>query len=397
MNRAIKLLLGFISLLFAGIIYAWSILKEPLAAEFSWTPSQLALNFTFTMWFFCIGGIAAGVMVRKLKPRYVVMTGGLLSGASFILTAANSGSLTALYMTYGVLGGTGIGMAYNAVISSTNAWFPDKKGTSSGTMMMGFGLSSLILGNIANIMIGLSGVGWRATYVLIGASLGLVLIVTGFFMSVPGPEVKLPEPKKKTSKDDYVTIELDASEMRKRLTFWKLFIFFTFIVGVGNSVISFAKDLSLSVGAGDSPAAVLVGVLAVCNGLGRIMCGLSYDTFGRNRTMLYATFVNIAAPFVLLMAVMTGSITLCVAGICLTGIGYGCCPTLKAAVMLDFYGGKNFNLNFSILLISLIPASMFATVSNLMAQNTGSYQSTFIMLLSCALTALVINFSIKGP
>jgi len=38
--------IGVIAMLFAGVLYAWSILKSPFAAEFGWGPSALALNFT---------------------------------------------------------------------------------------------------------------------------------------------------------------------------------------------------------------------------------------------------------------------------------------------------------------------------------------------------------------
>ena len=38
------------AMLFAGIIYAWSILKVPFASDFGWKAEQLSLNFTITMW-----------------------------------------------------------------------------------------------------------------------------------------------------------------------------------------------------------------------------------------------------------------------------------------------------------------------------------------------------------
>ena len=52
-TRWLYLITGVISMLFAGIIYAWSILKAPLAVEFGWNPAELALNFTIMMCFFC--------------------------------------------------------------------------------------------------------------------------------------------------------------------------------------------------------------------------------------------------------------------------------------------------------------------------------------------------------
>ena len=48
-NRWVILAVSVFAMLFAGIIYAWSILKVPLGENFAWTAQQLSLNFTFTM------------------------------------------------------------------------------------------------------------------------------------------------------------------------------------------------------------------------------------------------------------------------------------------------------------------------------------------------------------
>ena len=56
-RRWFYLVIGVIAMLFAGVLYAWSILKTPLTNEFGWSASQLALNFTLAMSFFCIGGL----------------------------------------------------------------------------------------------------------------------------------------------------------------------------------------------------------------------------------------------------------------------------------------------------------------------------------------------------
>ncbi len=64
--RWLYLAAGVLALLFAGIIYGWSILKAPLAADFGWTADQLALNFTLTMCFFCLGGMAGGLLSKRI-------------------------------------------------------------------------------------------------------------------------------------------------------------------------------------------------------------------------------------------------------------------------------------------------------------------------------------------
>ena len=78
---------GVIAMLFAGVLYAWSILKAPLAGEFGWGPSDLALNFTIAMAFFCIGGLLGAKIAKRLGHRIAIVSSGVLSAAGFILTA----------------------------------------------------------------------------------------------------------------------------------------------------------------------------------------------------------------------------------------------------------------------------------------------------------------------
>ena len=144
--RWLYLAVGTLTMLFAGILYAWSILKTPLAAEFGWDTSALALNFTLTMCFFCLGGFFGSQISRKIGAPLSIVIAGVLAGAGFILTGLLTGSVSLLYVTYAVLAGLGIGVAYNVIISTVNAWFPDKRGLSSGCLLMGFGALAVLLG-----------------------------------------------------------------------------------------------------------------------------------------------------------------------------------------------------------------------------------------------------------
>lgn len=151
--RWFYLTIGVITMSFAGVLYAWSILKSPLSKEFGWSTSQLALNFTIAMSFFCIGGLLGANLIKRIGCLITLIIAGVLSAIGFISTALlQDVSVIMLYFSYGVLSGLGIGIAYNVVISTVSAWFPDKKGLCSGCLMMGFGASALILGNIANAL-----------------------------------------------------------------------------------------------------------------------------------------------------------------------------------------------------------------------------------------------------
>ena len=399
--RWLYLAVGVVALLFAGIIYGWSILKAPLAAEFGWTADQLALNFTLTMCFFCLGGIAGGMLTKKLGIRIALILAAVLSCLGFFLTAKlDGGSVAMLYVNYGLLAGLGIGIAYNVIISTVNTWFPDKKGTCSGALMMGFGASALVVGNTISALMENPSIGWRMAFTGLGVVLGVILLATGFILQPPPAGLELPKPEKKTGGaiEDFEARDYTPVEMIRRFTFWRAFLCIVFLAAVGNTVISFARDLSISVGAEAGLATTLVGVLSVCNGLGRIATGAIFDKLGRRRTMLLANIVAIAAAGVTLLSVFTSSVPLCIVGLCVTGFSYGSCPTISSAFVSAFYGAKHFPMNFSIMNFNLMGASLLATVSSTLYTSTGSsYIAPFVLLLALSAAALVLNLSVKKP
>lgn len=389
-NRYIRLIIAVIAMLFAGIIYSWSIIKSPFAEEFGWSPSQLALNFTLTMCFFAIGGLISGFIIKRTGPKLIIIVGSILTALGFILTSGNTGSLVLLYLTYGVMCGFGIGLAYNALVSSTNAWFQDRKGFSSGVLMMGFGSSTLIIGNIASAMIAIPEIGWRKTYIILGASIGVMLLIAGLIAALPD----------NSNSNAQATIKTNAADLIKVIKtpgFWYFYIYMIAITTTGNVVISAAKDLGLSVGMSAVLATSLVGVLSVCNALGRLLSGTLFDKCGRKTTMIIASSACVIASAVILLALFNQSIVLGCIGLCAAGLSYGFSPTVSSAVCADFYGPELFPGVFSIVSTILIPTSFIATIVGSMVTASGSYIGAMILVIIISSFSLGFCFVIKRP
>lgn len=398
--RWFYLAIGVFTMLFSGILYAWSILKMPFKAEFQWTDSSLALNFTLTMCFFCLGAFLGSLIAKKIGHKLTLIIAGLLVGVGFALT----GLLTAnnqymLYIAYALLAGAGIGISYNVTVSTVTGWFPDRKGLCSGCLMMGFGFSTLILGNLISLMFENASIGWSKTFIILGAVIGVVQILAGLILKKPSQDAVLPTPKpSKIAKAEVFEVrDFTTVEMLKSFTFWRAFMCVAFITAVGNSVISFARDLMISVDAVPSLATTLVGVLSVCNGFGRVLTGVFFDAVGRRTTMIASNVLTIVAAGVTLIAVMLHSLPLCIIGLCLTGLSYGSCPTVCSAFTSGFYGQKHFSVNYSLVNSNLILAASIASVSNNLMLSFGNYTAPFVLLLSLAFIALILNFTIRKP
>ena len=261
---------------------------------------------------------------------------------------------------------------------------------------MGFGASALVLGNVADAMFK-SAIGWRSTYAILGIAIFIVLVLAGFLLKTPDLDAELPVAKAVKNKESSEQQNFTSGQMLRRPSFWMAFICISFLAAVGSSVISFAKDLALSVNAPEKLAVSLVGVLSVCNGLGRIITGAVFDVIGRRKTMLYANILTTCAAGVTLLAVSVDSLLLCIAGLCLTGISYGSCPTITAAFTSSFFGMKHFSNNMALMTFTVMAGSLIATASNKVLEATGGYTATFIMLMVLTFIALVLNLFIRKP
>lgn len=395
-RRWLYLVLGVVSMLFAGVIYAWSILKSPFTN--TWDASQLALNFTITMTCFCTGGFVGAKLNKRFGVLLTTLFSAALSCAGFALaTLQNCDNLLLLYLSYGVLAGLGIGIAYIVVISTVSAWFPDKKGFCSGCLMMGFGASSLLIGNLISAV--MDQFDWKTAYIALGCVLGAVLALAALILKNPDENTVLPAPKaKKVNRAEaFERKDYSAGEIVRRPSFWMAFLYIAMLAAVGNSVISFARDLALSVDASIGLATTLVGVLSVCNGLGRIFTGAIFDAMGRRFTMLAANFLTIIAAGVTLLAVVLHSLPLCIVGLCLVGLSYGTCPTVAAAFVSEFYGAKHFATNLAMINFNIICSSLAAAACGSLLVSTGGYTAPFIVLICLASGALVLNLIIRKP
>lgn len=399
-KRWFYLATGVFAMLFSGVLYAWSILKIPFKEVYGWEDSLLAFNFTLTMCFFCLGAFFGSLICKKIGPKITLIIAGILVGTGFVATGMLPGNIPYLiYLTYAILAGTGIGISYNVVVSTVCSWFPDKKGLCSGCLMMGFGVSTLLLGNAISVLFENLSFGWSNTYMLLGVVIAVVLLIAGIILRLPTADIVFPaaEKKKTAGKEKFEAKDFSTAEMLRSFTFWRAFVCMAFITAVGNSVISFARDLVISVDAAPALATTLVGVLSVCNGIGRVLTGAVYDALGRRTTMLAANILTIVAAGITLIAVMMHSLPVCIIGLCLTGMSYGSCPTMTSAFTASFYGQKYFSTNYSLTNFNLIVAAFIANFANSLLSSSGGYTAPFIMLLILAVCALGLNVSVRKP
>ena len=401
------LLMGFIALFFAGIIYAWSILKYPF--EVMWSPGQLGLNYTITIIFFCVGLFTSGLISKRTSPRLRLIIGAILLFTGFFVASflvnGEGKSIVPLYLTYGVLCGTGIGLVYNTVISIVNVWYPDKMGLCSGILMAGFGLSSMILGRVIDVFGNLEIIGWRNTYIIIAIALGAILSLASFIIKQPPPGTVFPEKNLRKSSSGVAIQEVGnngtnlkectVKELLKSPSFIKLAIIIFTLSAVGSAAVGFARNIALDVGASAGFAVTVVGLVALANGLVRPVAGWLYDNIGVRKTQYIVGFMTIAAPLTVVFAFMTNSLLLGVVGLCMCGLALGMSPTTGSVFIMKLYGPERFSLMFGIVNLTLIPAPFATTLAGSIKDSTGEFTLAFILLTAISIIGTLVFLSLR--
>ena len=400
LNRWVYAIVGVIVLLFAGLVYAWSVMAKTIGASRpSWTAAQLSLTFTIVMALFCIGVMAAGFFAKKVKPGAYLIASGLFFLAGFMLAATTGDSPAMLYIGYGVLGGLGSGFAYSAVMSTVTAWFPDKQGLISSILLMGFGLSAFIIGKVFAAVAPPDGTEvWKSTLRMLGIVICAVFIVCSFFLVRPDADFVPPASgKKKQTRQP--ALDINTGAMLKQPSFWLYYIWATLLSGAGLVIVSQASGIASQVGSsvGAGTIATVVGLISILNGIGRVIFGAMFDKVGYKLTILLDIILFAAAAGILVLALKSGSFALIIVGFIVAGLAYGGVTPTNSALISDFFGRTNFPMNFSIINTNLLIASFASTIAGSLYDKSGSFVSPLIMMLVLSAAGFVVWLLLKRP
>ena len=344
-KRSLFLALSTFALLFLGLIYAFSMFATPISTSFGLEKDAVGLTFNIMMVAFCIGAVIGSQIEKAIGVRSTLVIAALMFLGGFVGAGLfGSGSIAAVYLCYGVLGGLAVGIGYNSVIATTNMWFPDKVGFSSGVLMMGFGLGSLILGTLAVNLI--PAVGLSVVFAGIGVITCAVVIVLALLLQRPPANVtKIMAPGKETA-SGYDPGDEDAP--LKSPTFYVYWIWAIIVIAIGLATIGNCASDAQLVGVGAGFATLLVGLVSTCNGLARVVIGIVYDKTDVKVTMLVDGLIAVFACACIIGAFATGIPALYIVGALLCGFCYGGVPVVASAFARQRYGAKNYPLNLSL-------------------------------------------------
>jgi len=414
-NRNLVILGAIIVQLCLGSIYAWSFFQTALnggtalVGVYLWPSLFSQLPFAAGLASFALFMIFAGRWQDRVGPKKVATVGGILLGAGYILAffvdavAGTDAFLGTIYLiiTYGIIGGAGIGFAYVCPIAALVKWFPDKKGAITGIAVAGFGAGALVFGYVEEYLLNLFDVPNTPQIgypMLVLGIVYLILVVLGSQLLTNPPEGWLPAgytPPPTTA--DGAGTGVMPSEMIRTSTFWLLWLMFVFAATAGLMTLGNVKSASLAIDP-LTDAVVIVGVMSLLNAAGRIVWGATSDRLGRENTMVLM-FLFLAIGMFAFAWMSTIAISwIAVMGIAsLIGFCFGGNFALFPSATADFFGSKNVGKNYGVMFTAYgIAGITGALVAGPIVDATGSYFMAFIVTGVLAIIAILFTLVLKS-
>jgi len=386
---------GFLMQMALGAVYAWIVFRIPLARQFHWSIAEVTLTFTVCIFVLGVSAFFGGLWLNKTGPRIVALTGGFLYGLGVFLASFSADKLWWLYLSYGLIGGIGLGFSYIVPVAVLVKWFPDRRGLITGIAVGGFGAGALVTAPVATQLI--QSVGVLQTFAYLGIPYLVVTMATGSLMKNP-PDGWKPagwspssiQSKQRAAKD------YSLSGALKTWQWWALWLLLFLNTSAGISLISQESPMFQEIAKVSAiVAAGMVGVVSIGNAVGRIFWAWTSDALTRRWTFAVMFLVQVGL-FWMLPSVASVSVLTTVSFIILMcyGGGFGTMPAFAA----DYFGSKNVGPIYGLMLTAWGSASAFGPLLIAhMRQASGSYVSGLHVIAVILAVSVLLPILVSPP
>jgi OFA family oxalate/formate antiporter-like MFS transporter len=386
---------GFLMQMALGAVYAWSVFRVPLATQFHWSIEQVTLTFTISIFVLGVSAFFGGLWLNKKGPRVVALTGGFLYGLGVFLASFTANKLWWLYLSYGLIGGIGVGFSYIVPVAVLVKWFPDRRGLITGIAVGGFGAGALVFAPIATRLI--QSVGILQTFAYLGLAYLVITTATGYFMQNP-PTGWMPEgwTPSTTETAQRAATDYTLADALKTWQWWALWALLFLNTSAGISIISQESPMFQEIARVSAVvAAGMVGIASIGNAVGRIFWAWISDAITRRWTFVTMFLLQVGLFWILpgLSSAATLTVLSFIVLMCYGG-GFGTMPAFAA----DYFGSKNVGPIYGLMLTAWGSASAFGPLLIAhMRQSNGSYTSGLHVIACIMLASMALPILISPP
>jgi OFA family oxalate/formate antiporter-like MFS transporter len=384
-----------------GTAYIWSVFQSYLIisqttpnALFNWPAAHGTLAYSLLLGVLTVGSTIGGRLQEKLKPRHVIVAAGVILGLGFFLARFTTEATPwLLWLTYGVLGGLGMGMSYTTTIACCQKWFPDKRGLVTGIIVSALGFGGLLFTPVAEALINSYGV--LNTFSILGVVFLIVNIAGAFFINNP-PEGYMPQGwTPPAPKDGIIAQSFAPSEALKTPQFYMVTLAFMCATAAGSMMIPMAKILGLQPDSGLTKEAAIAGVMIITgfNSFGRLFWAGISDKLGRKRVLLILLVIAALS----IVGVSFTKAYLMLAFIAIIGFSYGGFLGVFPALTADFWGTKSVATIYGMILLGFGAGAVASSYIVAHFSAAKAFTTAFVIAGIAAVVGFVIMAMLKPP
>jgi len=367
-----------------GVLYTWSVISKGIPDSWGWSEADRSLPYTVACLVFAIMMVPAGRLQDRYGPRLVATLGGIMTGLGLIM-ASRFQSVPMFIVGFGLLAGSGIGFGYAAATPPAVKWFPPAKtGMIAGIVVSGFGLANVYAAPLAKYLIKVKDLQFMMLF--FGVAFLVVVAILAQLLVNPPPK----EGAAATSASDS---DFSVGEMLKTPQFYMVWLMYAFNAGAGLMVIGKLAKLA-STQAAYEAGFIFVALLAIGNAGGRLLAGSLSDKMGRMKVLLifttFQTLLMFSTPF------MSNWMILIVFSMCI-GMNYGSNLALFPSITKDYFGLKNFGVNYGFVFTAWGAGSLLALVAGIVYDRTKSFKISFFIAGALLIVTLILSFIVKKP
>ncbi len=383
-KQTVVLAAGAVILLFLGIIYIWSVFQRPVMEFYSWDVGSASVTSSVMLGFFVFGILLGGRVQDKIGATYVVLAGGLLLSVSMLLTSFVPAGLPALiYLTYAIIGGFGVGCAYNATISTVQKWFVTNRGFATGVAVCAFGFSTVVFAPVVDSLI--KSYGLQNTFRLLSGAFFILIIL--LYRFIKAPEQATASGGAAVTKKQYT-----SKEMLKT----KQFYLITLSLMLGTPAFFMLNPLLKIMGTdrGLSDGLALAGVMitGVASASGRLIAPIISDKIGREKAILL--LLSITALCAALLVFVQGASF--IAAIAFVAFSYGGYSGVFPVITADYFGVKNLGANYGYVMVGFgLSALIFPNISGVIMRTNPNSPLPFIISLALCILGVIFVLMLK--
>lgn len=381
-ERYVILIAGMIVQLCAGIIYMWAVFKGPVAGFLEKAPEDIALVSSVMLSAFVIGIILGGTLQDKLGPRKITLMGSIMMSLGILASSfVTADTASMIYVTYGIVGGIGVGIVYMCTIACVQKWFPDRRGFATGAMVGAFGFSLVIFAPLAENM--LVSVGVPGTFRIFGLTFLVLCISASLILRDPPAGYSVPGAAAKRNSDRK---QYTPGEMVRTIPFYLIsgsmfFVLPAYFI-LNPNLVSLAAERGLA-----DYAVSGVIITGLFSATGRLSITWLSDKIGRDGALFLIAAMT--AVGVIAITFATGLLFLvCVA---IISLAFGGASGTYAAITADYFGTKNMGANYGLVTLGFgASALMFPFLSNVISEQGDMTNAFILSAVTCAIAFILV-------